>query len=138
MCQSFEGPDGSEGPECLKETESEDDGSSGDVGSAKHGDSQAEVTGDSSCYETNSNHAGRKRKSIDDSDDLIAKLIPLIKIQVEDALNSTLLPLVAVLRSREEHEQNHREQILALEKEKLALKRERLRLRNGAVRPDSS
>jgi hypothetical protein len=66
MCQSFEGPDGNEGPECLKETESEDDGSSGDVGSAKHGDSQAEVTGDSSCYKTNSNHVGRKRKSIND------------------------------------------------------------------------
>ncbi|KAG0628911.1 hypothetical protein M758_1G061900 [Ceratodon purpureus] len=125
MCQEA---DGNEAYGWLKDMESEDEGS------ATH-DSQTEVTENSPSHEINPHFAGRKRKSMNDesSDDIIAKLAPFIKQQIEEALNCTLLPLVSVLRSREEDEQKHREQMLALEKEKLALKREKLLFKRRRV-----
>ncbi|KAG0590009.1 hypothetical protein KC19_1G063700 [Ceratodon purpureus] len=101
-------------------------------GSSAMDESFAEVTADSPCLETNSKFDGKKRKSIDD-DGLVTKIAPLIKQQIEDALSSTLLPLVSVLRSREEDEQKHRETLLALEEEKLALKREKLLFKRRRV-----
>lgn len=93
-----------------------------------HG-SQAEVTADSAWNEGDSKYAsGMKRArelKLNDDDPVVARLLQYLRGQVEEAVNSTLLPLVSALRSREENEQRHRERVLALEKEKVVLKREK-------------
>lgn len=125
-CQSVQEPDEQERPHGLNVHDSEGAGLSD--GSSAMDESHAQVTGDSSCGET----SGTERKSIDE-DDLIAKLAPFIKQQIEDALTSIVLPLVYVLRSREENEQKHQEKLLALENVKLALRSEKLLLEQRRV-----
>jgi len=87
-------------------------------------ESEAEVTADSPCQETDSTNAGRERsRDPIDEETLISRLAPFMRKEVEEALNGTLLPLVSALRSREEEELKHREKMLALEVQKRALKR---------------
>ncbi|KAG0605564.1 hypothetical protein M758_9G069100 [Ceratodon purpureus] len=74
-------------------------------------------------YETNSNNAGRKMSAdIIMKDELISRIAPFVNKQIEDALK----PLLSVLRKREEDEQMHREKLLTIKEEKLALKREKI------------
>lgn len=109
---------------------SEDEGLSGD--SMATVESQAEDTADSHVpqtnqshqlgSETNSNFANKKRSAATVyEDDLMSSIALFVNKQIEEALK----PLLSVLQSREE-EQKHREKLLAIEEEKLALKREKM------------
>ncbi|KAG0561540.1 hypothetical protein KC19_9G071700 [Ceratodon purpureus] len=107
---------------------SEDEELSGD--STATFESQVEIAADSHFsrinepdYETNSNNAGRKM-SADTimEDELISRIAPFVNKQIED----TLKPLLSVLRKREEDDQMHREKLLTIKEEKLALKREKI------------
>lgn len=128
------------------DTDSEDEGLSGE--SAASLESQAEVTSESHaprteklCCETNPKSAGRKRSAaaavLDEDSDLNARIASFVNKHIEDALE----PLISVLRNREEDEQKHREKMLAIEEEKLALMRQKLQFtrrvlaRSNAVRP---
>lgn len=89
-------------------------------------ESQAEVTADSPCEDETGGFKSSRDHIVED---LISRFSVTIRKHVEEALNSTLLPLVSALRSREEDEQKHREKLLALDVAKLALKRQKLQLK---------
>jgi serine/threonine protein kinase len=121
------------------DVQSEDEGVS--VDSTATLESRAEATADnhdetsSELYmrdglqiETNTSRKGSGE------DDVIARISPFVNKQVEDALK----PLISVFQRREETEQKHRAELLAIEEEKLRLKREKMQLRRHAALANSN
>ncbi|KAG0561548.1 hypothetical protein KC19_9G072300 [Ceratodon purpureus] len=79
-----------------------------------------------SFCETNLTYSGSKRSG---KDDLISRITPYVNKLVDDALK----PYITVLQGREEGEQKHRQEMLAIEEQKLALKREKMQFIRRAM-----
>lgn len=101
-----------------------------DNGSSVKPNSSAETLALSSLFtkrgNTNQVAQGDKTDARFDQDDLMAKFASVFKQQIEDALEPLRGPIAFVFQSREEAERKRRENFLALEEKKLALRRKKL------------
>ena len=75
---------------------------------------------------TNQVAQGDKTDATIDQDDLMVKFASVFKQQIEDALEPLRGPIAFVFQSHEEAERKRRENFLALEEKKLALRRKKL------------